>query len=507
MHLVLLYYTINIDIDKHKCYRGTNMTQYWYDKKDAASILRYAEQIKGKRMGDFLPENITLNSNNKGNVGQLVEKEYFGISTNSEQAPDFPEAELELKVTPLKMLKAGKISAKERLKITSINYKKNHNVDFYESHLYAKMRNMLLVTYLPTEDKDIKKYLVIDTFIYNIPKEDLSTILEDYQIIQDMIASGKAHEISESMTSYLAACTSGSGKTLAAQPFNTIQAKQRAWSLKPSYMTYLYTKQNNNDKSILGKDGESLSEVINSRLSKYIGFSETELSDHFNIVSKSKSKFQLFASSMFGIKGTKLENSKEFKKASIKLKTVRVENNGKIREDMSFETLKFSQIPLEKTFQESELFEIFALTSYLILYFKMDSRGEYCYEGFRHWKLNADEVDMVEVYWKSIKKALSEKLLIQPILQKNGARFQYPTLPTSKKNSVFHCRTKGAGKNKSGTYSKLTESAEVEVLHPILSSTVNNYSTEGMERLPEEGKIHSMCTFVSSKKIEELFKF
>lgn len=54
------------------------------------------------------------------------------------------------------------------------------------------------------------------------------------------VRAGRAHELSEGDTLYLAACTKGANaSSVRQQPFSTIPAKQRAYSLKSSYMTQI----------------------------------------------------------------------------------------------------------------------------------------------------------------------------------------------------------------------------------------------------------------------------
>ena len=70
----------------------------------------------GKSINDILnEEGIKVEDNNvsnKGGLGQLVEKYLFGIQTNNDSEPDFMPAGIELKVTPYKKIKDGKLSAK-----------------------------------------------------------------------------------------------------------------------------------------------------------------------------------------------------------------------------------------------------------------------------------------------------------------------------------------------------------------------------------------------------------
>lgn len=414
------------------------MNQLKYDDKDIASILNYASKLKGKTIGEISEEILVRFSNNKGGIGQYIEKNYFGIDNNSLQEPDFIHVGMELKVTPLKKIKNGNLRAKERLVLTLINYENDYNLDFYSSHLYNKMKHILIVTYLYEKDEDSNNFKIIDTFEYKIPEEDLPTILEDYEIVLNLISQGKAHEISESLTTYLGACTKGAnGEALRIQPNSDIMAKQRAWSLKPSYMNYYYDKikANKEEVSIAKGTKQSLNVIIHNKLSNFYGKSEKELFEMFGIQDNtSKNKYQLLASAMFGIVGTKLENTSEFQKSNIKLKTVRVEQNGSIREDMSFETIKYTQLATENTFEESEIYKIFGATSYLVMFFRKNSDGEYYFEKYSRWSLTYDDLLDVERYWKELKAAISQPIKIQPFQQKDDVIYKYITFPTSGEN-------------------------------------------------------------------------
>lgn len=72
----------------------------------------------GKSINDILNEEfktVVDKEANKGGLGQLIEKYLFGIDNNSDSEPDFMPAGIELKVTPYKKIKGGKLSAKEKI--------------------------------------------------------------------------------------------------------------------------------------------------------------------------------------------------------------------------------------------------------------------------------------------------------------------------------------------------------------------------------------------------------
>lgn len=95
----------------------------------------------GKSINDILNEKvITIEDKkdndylNKGGLGQMVEQVLFGLQTNNDSEPDFAKAGIELKVTPYKKLKDGKLSAKERLVLNIIDYMNEYKNEFQSSH-------------------------------------------------------------------------------------------------------------------------------------------------------------------------------------------------------------------------------------------------------------------------------------------------------------------------------------------------------------------------------------
>ena len=75
----------------------------------------------------------------------------------------------------------------------------------------------------------------------NVQSNDI--IEHDWETIMEKVRAGRAHELSEGDTLYLAACTKGANaSSVRQQPFSELPAKQRAYSLKSSYMTQILNK-------------------------------------------------------------------------------------------------------------------------------------------------------------------------------------------------------------------------------------------------------------------------
>ena len=204
-------------------------------------IMNITRNAMHKTFGDFgLDE--TYNGRNKGGLGGFVEENIFYYSANSDDNPDFIDAGIELKVTPIKKNQDGSISSKERLVLNMINYKSEAEKDFKTSSFYRKNRRLLIWFYLYSIGLSPSNFEITDYYLLEFENSLQYKVIErDWHIIHDKILRGKAHEISESDTEFLAACTKGANSRILVEQYNSsIKAKPRAYSFKAFFMTYIY---------------------------------------------------------------------------------------------------------------------------------------------------------------------------------------------------------------------------------------------------------------------------
>jgi len=223
-----------------------------YNSNDQDSIYIFAKKLIGKTLRDVLPASIIQESHQqfindgryKGRFGLKIEEHYFKIKINSSKLPDFP-CGLELKVTPVKLNKNGSLSPKERLVHEIINFNKIVGEEWISSSFLKKCSDILLIRYLDPKDSNINQldYKILDVQILSISanREDFNQCEKDWNLIVNKIKDGKAHELSESDTKYLGACTKGSTREASqrSQPFSNEMAMQRAFSFKSQYMKIL----------------------------------------------------------------------------------------------------------------------------------------------------------------------------------------------------------------------------------------------------------------------------
>lgn len=235
------------DYDDSKVESVMNYSQNLLNKPFSQIVEEYTlspyktrQDFQEKVISEIIDKEISMKS--KGQYGNYIEKYFYGYQPNSDSSADFDKIGVELKVTPFKVNKNGSISAKERLVLTILNYMEENLDDFYQTHLWEKCSKILLLFYnglIPNQT--LADYIIEKVFLYEWFEEDMEVILEDYKRITDKIKQGRAHELSESDGNYLSTCTKGAGKgkDFRSQPFSDELAKQRAWELKSSYMTYL----------------------------------------------------------------------------------------------------------------------------------------------------------------------------------------------------------------------------------------------------------------------------
>src|SRR6267154_1760996 len=80
---------------------------------------------------------------NKGWAGLVIEH-YLGLPQNSRQAPDF--GDWELKVVPLRKDPQGTLRVKESMAVTMLEPAEVVANKFEDSHLYDKLRSMVVVS-------------------------------------------------------------------------------------------------------------------------------------------------------------------------------------------------------------------------------------------------------------------------------------------------------------------------------------------------------------------------
>ena len=435
-----------------------------YDSSNPSSIEAYAKRLVGMTFSqvcdaDTINDVIVVDDNyeeshedkkRKGGLGDLIEERYFHYKCNSDSRPYFPDAGVELKVTPYKENKNGSLSAKERLVITMIDYFKVVDEPFETSHLWNKAKLILLIYYLYREDlKSRLDYRIDYAQLFTPPESDLIIIRQDYEKIVEKIKEGKAHELSESDTLYLGACTKSADSSVRReQPFSSELAKPRAFSFKTSYMTYVLNNyvvpgKKLYDPIIEGDIAVDFESYIKDKINAYRGYTISSLCKLFQI-DYDKPPKNLGAVIAYKILGIKSNNAEEFVKANIVTKTIRIENNNTIRESMSFPTFKFLDLIME-TWEDSTFGNYLRETRFFFVVYKYNEAHELVLQGSQFWNIPNKDLDEVQQVWQKTVDVIKGGV---KITERNGKR--YNNFPGASENRVCHVRPHG--QNAKDTY-------------------------------------------------------
>jgi DNA mismatch repair protein MutH len=121
---------------------------------------------------------------NKGWAGQVIER-YLGLPQNSRQAPDF--GDWELKVVPLRKDANGNLRVKESMAITMIEAAEVVADKFEDSHLYDKLRSMVVVSRIYENKAELRSVLhAAAEFDLDNPKIR-AQVVSDYEAIRTQI--------------------------------------------------------------------------------------------------------------------------------------------------------------------------------------------------------------------------------------------------------------------------------------------------------------------------------
>lgn len=433
------------------------MKQREYDITSAQSIFDYGMKLLGHSLRELHPEAKMFNG--KGGLGTSVEYYHYDYEPNSESRPDFPEAGVELKCTPLKLLEDGSMGSKERLVLNIINFIEEAKKTFETSSFWNKNKFLLLMFYLHESGIDPVNMLFKLIRTWEFPEEDLKIIRDDWNKIHSMILEGKADELTEGLTFYLTACMKGrkAGENMRKQPFSERLAQQRAYSLKSGYInkiiltSYLdanlrqqlnispkrlndlqkkYSSENIVKSVKAYKRGETFEELIERRMKPYYGKTVAQIVKQLNVeINPSPKDFAYHVCrAILGVKSKKIQ---EFENAGVSLKTIALEaNRDKIKESMSFPYIRFVDI-VNQNWEESEWYNLLASRFFFVV-FRKSSNGNklnMTLEKVFFWNMPQSDLGVAEELWNDTKQKVIDG--------------DYDNFITTKSHPICHVRPHG----------------------------------------------------------------
>ena len=408
--------------------------------KTIIELLEYTENIKGKTFKDIDSEHLLDNTTdlmrNKGILGHVVESGFYKYPINSNPQADFDEIGVELKVTGYKKSKKGVLSAKERVSLSKIDYHGIVNEEYDFSKLISKNKKILFIWYEYEKEKDIGDFLITDYQLYDMGQDE-DIIRNDFYLIKQKVCDGLAHELSEGDTSYLGACTKArTSKDRTSQPYSSIMAKPRAYSLKNSYMTGILRSighsLSNEDVNGLpvrhdgaevdGLTSSHLSESIHNyktvedyvydKIKDYIGMTQLDIlqvitgKTYEDKIPKNINK--MITDALIGKDKELPEKDDLFAKTNFIIKNLPLTKRGKARERMAFRNLRLSEF--EEEWDDSDWKAYFEeVTLLVILWREPDSscrNGYRVLDGVKKISFDDDDLRSFEISYLMVRETI-----------------------------------------------------------------------------------------------------
>ena len=192
------------------------------EKEKACEIL---QSLIGKDLAELavthqIPIWLTDLKQNKGWAGHVVER-CLGLPLNSLREPNL--GSWELKIIPLKKLASGAIVPKETMAITMIDPVNVIQTEFEDSHLFTKMRRILIGARMVEKNRNASSlFLGFSSFELNDP-EIFETVKNDYNCVRDtLIEHGEIEgkkKLTGRMGSYIQPRTKGAGHGSSSRAF------------------------------------------------------------------------------------------------------------------------------------------------------------------------------------------------------------------------------------------------------------------------------------------------
>lgn len=451
------------------------MANHEFSRTEIDDILK---PIIGKTLGQVDKNNVfdrtVKNPKITGIAGDVIEQSVFDYPADTESKPDLlvDGRPVELKTTGLKRVglrdKSGhKLVAKEPMSITavSLNQIANQN-DFYDSQLWHKLEELLLVYYLYDSSNTVSaseyaNFTIQGYHFYQFSKDDQKIIENDWKIVRDFVANVWRNNLD---------------KDVEFPKISKLRSQMAYLDTAPKYPNnprFRLTRSvvTTIARSYLGESFEpllpqmefssfqELDDILSNLASKYEGKTISQIATELSMdlpLSKNgrvaKQVSSMIIARMFSETASSLEDIEIFNKFSICYKTITLTKQRKRTEDTKFLKVNFQEwTDKEIDFESSFIYSFFAEQKFLFAIFEEQKPND-LYEnniflGFKRISFNDDFLtNEVEKTWKRVRelvngnKLTNEKLYNKngsPRINKTGVQQEALNLPKSENYTLF----------------------------------------------------------------------
>lgn len=453
------------------------LAQHKFEKEKLITIF---DEIIGHTLGEIDVNNVfdkTLtNPKITGIAGDVIEQSVLGYPADNKQEADLlvDGIATELKTTGLKHTRNKKhtFEAKEPMSVTAVSPNKIILESFYNSTLWHKLENMLLVYYLYDSDHTVPaseyaKFPIQGYQFHKFSDEDISILKNDWHIVRDFIEDVQKNN--KNINTEYPKISKLREQMLYLDTAPKYPNPPR-FRLKRHVVNTIAQEHLGKDFQLL-KAGNTFSSykeldtILNAFTKKHKGKSIKQLASELDLDIKknkdgkvSKSIAEKILTSVFGVKSEKLRNIDTFSKIGTIPKTLTITKTGGRTEDTKFDTIDFSEWLNENiSFEKSTLYDFFANQTLLFSIFQEAYNGspleENIFLGFKRINFDDDFIEKnVKPVWDNVRDLVwNKQFKVSPvynkktgdvIINKSGVIKEKTNFPKSKDYIVF---LKGTG--------------------------------------------------------------
>jgi DNA mismatch repair protein MutH len=195
------------------------------DFENEADLMDYARRLEGLRFSQISSLIAELDTkerrHTKGFIGKIIETDFFGIPTNSSDAPDFEHLGIELKVSPLRYVpRANMYTTKERNVLKMVDYTEMINHKNWENtNIKKKLNRILFVLYVHDNEIEAWEWKVCKVFLWSPSQHEKERIQSDYQLMRMKAIAGE--NLREGDHTFFATCPKHGGGYLKNTPLDS----------------------------------------------------------------------------------------------------------------------------------------------------------------------------------------------------------------------------------------------------------------------------------------------
>ena len=169
-----------------------------------------------------------------------------------------------------------------------------------------------------------------------------------------------------------------------------------------------------------------------------------------NISNNPKNKFAMIANAIAAsAKCANMNQSEEFQKAGLTMKTIRVQANGIIKEAMSFENIDYMEVAECEEWIDSRLYELYSSRFLFVVFREQNTRKEdYVLDDVFFWTMPQKDLEWAETYWNNIKENILAGHISEEYWWKGSDKKKFHVRPKARKAKDLAPTPDGKGAKK-----------------------------------------------------------